>query len=455
MTIIHLKLDTTTIHNSGGTLAVTYELEHDGSSQKHLTMTIDGLPVECIQDKLLQLCMSYPAIDNSPVIWSSPDVGDTTTTHTLNEPYAAYNADTDASEDCDDGYYESLPAWQSSLIHASFHDDDEDYANNDDSHDMEHQEESISRCLQNEDPLESIHPRSGDEQSTLLCTLAASSMATNLPNVHHCLVVTDPSLCINNRDIENCIVIDDALSDGDTGTDDESWRESATILMAQQHDVSDASSRGDVIHGGEARRVQHAADNVCDGGPSRRGVHAAHLQRQQAFLFDDSGDDGDMWDPQSIPSGSGVADATAHVEKDTNSVIDLTHSEDEDHQQASLFSISSANVQLESATVSMKRSRTHRQNKADSRLSNLDSLAKRRKLAQRPTIETNGRRNEEGASSSTGTAGSKTAGEKTIMISSARAASSSVELNLLFNQCMISPSRSYTSKVSKEKRTHN
>lgn len=117
ITIIHLQLDTNQVQRGRGFLGVSYELEHDGQSRNHLTLKIDGLPVELVNNQLLQLCISFPELRACPVIWSAPLADDDNSPMT-GMVYTAFDADqeddNEENHDHNDSYeYESVPDQQS------------------------------------------------------------------------------------------------------------------------------------------------------------------------------------------------------------------------------------------------------------------------------------------------------------------------------------------------------
>ncbi|KAG1123714.1 hypothetical protein G6F42_010291 [Rhizopus arrhizus] len=92
MTIINLQIQTKFLHQKCGHLNVFHDVEFDGNADKiHLTLEIDGYPVELVNNTLTQVCMSYPELLQNPIIWSSCD--DVVNNKYKEEVYAAFDPD--------------------------------------------------------------------------------------------------------------------------------------------------------------------------------------------------------------------------------------------------------------------------------------------------------------------------------------------------------------------------
>ncbi|KAL7320080.1 hypothetical protein PS15m_000001 [Mucor circinelloides] len=90
MTIINLQIQTKFLHQKCGYLNIFHDIEFDGNADKiHLTLEIDGYPVELINNTLTQVCMSYPELLHNPIIWSSCDG----VNNNYKEVYAAFDPD--------------------------------------------------------------------------------------------------------------------------------------------------------------------------------------------------------------------------------------------------------------------------------------------------------------------------------------------------------------------------
>ena len=99
MTIINLQIQTKFLHQKCGHLNVLHDVEFDGNADKiHLTLEIDGYPVELVNNTLTQVCMSYPELLHNPIIWSSCDDA---VNNNYKEVYAVFDPDAIVDKEID------------------------------------------------------------------------------------------------------------------------------------------------------------------------------------------------------------------------------------------------------------------------------------------------------------------------------------------------------------------